>query len=133
MEVKLRDINRSAASLRKLADTPKMPPALFIKFANAWRDVSAQLEIVQKSIDAIISDNSKWVTVNGQSVTQYIDHEHKDQSEEQIRIALDQLVELPHVKSVIKWKAIEDAKIEALTPFDVAMLDWLIEQPEDSE
>lgn len=134
IETTVAKIESGAESLRKLANIAKMPPTLFIRFANAWRDAKDQLESMQMVQAASIDEHTHFVDAplpdgTTTKIEQFIDKEHKRAHLECMRQLRDTKVELPRAKP-IEWKAIEDAKID-ITPFDAASLDWLIEFPED--
>lgn len=140
IEVTLGEIEAGAESLKKLAANAKLSPPLFIRFANAWRDVREQLDVYRDSHTALVDANSEFMighAPNGDEVQyqKYPNMDAKRRYEDGLKQLRQQVVTLPRSKP-IAWKAIEDARNEKttidITPHDVACLAWLIELPEDA-
>jgi len=140
LEVALREIEAGAESLRKLADNAKMSPTLFIRFANAWRDVKEQLDVLGQVQAASLGAHTQFSEVrlaDGSTTTveQFIDGGHKREHLQAMQQARDSKVALPRCKP-ISWEMIEaarsakDSPLE-ITAFDVASLAWLIDLPEE--
>lgn len=130
MEVTLKEISTGAATLKRLADNAKLPPSLFFKIRNAWRDVNEQVELLQQKVQVSIDEHYVMIGDRGDVAMKSI--ADRQAHERMVQVLFAEIVPLPHVKAKIQWTLIEEAKIEPpLTPAEVVALEWLIELPDD--
>lgn len=134
MRVKVRDLVNGAAALKKLADNAALPQVLFLTVANAWRDVSEQLEIYQRAVRALEVSNAHSIertdsqTGERVQVVEFVDLAARSRYLDGLDALHSAEVELPHVTEAIGYGVIAEANT-GLTPADMAALWWLIEQP----
>jgi hypothetical protein len=129
IEATLKEIDRGAIVLKRLADDAKLPPVLFIKVCNAWHDIQEQMELV--GIKQQESLNLHYEQINP---NQFLpkSKEARIAHDTTMRDLLAMVVQLPRVKETIPWKLIEEAKIDPpLTPAEAVALAWLIELPDE--
>lgn len=133
IEVKLGDIEVGAEALKKLADNPKLPTTLYIRAANAFRDVREQLEILAKGQELALAGASEFIAgPTGEKKQQFIDLEHKSSYFKSMADLRESTVTLPKARK-IAWKDWQEAKVENFLPSDLSVLMWLIEVPEEAE
>ena len=136
MEVTIRELQESAAALRRLSSNAKIQSTLFFKLARAWQDVVEALKPVETKLESLAEDYTEIKQEPGSPGVQvYKSMSDKTAHRKAVQQIGDEHVDLQRVKDKIPWSMISEndkaAKDDAaklnITPVELVSLAWLID------